>query len=185
MFVPIQVDHAMLYLKCTAEIQKVLKLSKASLAEAQPSTAPLGNWYINRFKVGRHNCFVFMSENTYLSFIMYQGKKPVTATTLPNMMLSGIAQLLEMRGYSNAAIDTALTPYHSGLFAKTDSRSVLGVLNDLVFCYRAMIEVGGGLQSCNLTDIILKINTMPQRTLQWAHAWDAVQAKLGNPETKH
>lgn len=76
-------------------------------------------------------------------------------------------------------------PYHSGLFAKTDSRSVLGVLNDLVICYRAMIDVDGGLQSCNLTDIILKINTMPQRTLQWAHSWDAVQAKLGNPETKH
>jgi len=62
---------------------------------------------------------------------------------------------------------------------------VLGVLNDLVLCYRTMIEAEGGLHSCDLTSIIMKMNKMPQRTLQWSNSWEAVQAKLGRPETIH
>jgi len=175
----------MLYLKCTAEVQKILGLPKSALAQAISTDASLGNWYINRFKIDQRDVYIFMSESTYLSFLLYQGKKPVTATTLPNMMLAGIEQLLLMRGYSKTIVGEALTPYHSGLYAKTDNRSVLGVLNDLVLCYRTMIEAEGGLHSCDLTSIIMKMNKMPQRTLQWSNSWEAVQAKLGRPETIH
>jgi len=99
----------MLYLKCTAEIQRILGLTKSTLAQAIQTDALLGNWYINRFRIGRRFFFIFMSENTYLSFILYSGKKPVTAATLPNMMLAGLAQLLHMRGYSQTVVERSLS----------------------------------------------------------------------------
>jgi len=168
----------MLYLKCTAEVQKAVGLRKENLADAGATDAPLGNWYVNRFDSESRKIYIFMSESTLLSFILFQGKKPVTVQSLPNMMLAGLQQLLEMRGLPSAAIDKAFVRYESGVYAKTDSRSSLGSLNDLVHCYRQMIEFQGGLASCDLTGIIMKVNDMPQRKLDWSKSWDVAQAKL-------
>ena len=169
----------MLYLKCTATVQKIVGLHKENLADAVESEAPLGNWYVNQFKADRKQIFVFMSESTLLSFILYKGKKPVTVESLPNMLLAGLQQLLEMRGLPTAAIEKALLHYESGAYTKTDNRSSLGTLNDLVYIYRHMIESSGGLASCDLTDIIMKINGMPQRKLAWSNSWAVTRAKLG------
>lgn len=168
----------MLYLKCTGVVQKVLGLPKTLVADALPNPAPLGNWYVNRFDIGRRKAYVFMSETTLLSFILFQGKKPVTFETLPTMMLAGLEQLLQMRGFSEDAIERALVHYHEGVFAKTDSRQDLGSLNDLVQRYQWIIESDGGLDHCDLTRIIMGINDTPQRRLGWANSWDMTQSKL-------
>lgn len=171
-------NSAMLYLKCTGVVQKVLGLPKTLVADALPNPAPLGNWYVNRFDIGRRKAYVFMSETTLLSFILFQGKKPVTFETLPTMMLAGLEQLLQMRGFSEDAIERALVHYHEGVFAKTDSRQDLGSLNDLVQRYQWIIESDGGLDHCDLTRIIMGINDTPQRRLGWANSWDMTQSKL-------
>lgn len=168
----------MLYLKCTGTVQKVLGLPKALLADAVPTSAPLGNWYVNRFDIGRRKALVFMSETTLLSFILFQGQKPVTPETLPTMMLAGLAQLLQMRGLSEDAIERAMVHYQDGLFAKTDSRADLGSLNGLVQRYQWMIESDGGLDRCDLTRIIMGTNDMPQRRLGWSTSWEVTQSKL-------
>ena len=168
----------MLYLKCTGAVQKVLGLPKTLLADALPNAAPLGNWYVHRFDIGRRKAYVFMSETTLLSFILFQGKKPVTVETLPTMMLGGLAQLLQMRGFSADAIERATAHYHDGVYAKTDSRPDLGSLNDLVQRYQWMIEYDGGLDRCDLTRIIMGTNDMPQRRLGWKTSWEITQSKL-------
>ena len=168
----------MLYLKCTASVQKLVGLRKENLADALENRAPLGNWYVNLFEADGWNIYIFMSESTLLSFILYQGRKPITVESLPNMLLAGLQQLLEMRGLSKPAIEKALLDYESGVYAKTDSRSALGSMNDLVHFYRHLIESQGGLASCDLTGIIMKVNEMPQRKLEWNSSWDVTQAKL-------
>ncbi len=176
-------SQGILFLKCTGDVLKVLKLRKERVAEADGtlSSAPLGHWYVHRFRVDRRWAYLFMSESTFLSFVLFQGKKPVTAETLPLMFLAGLEQLLTMKGFSAAQIDMALSPYSTGLFAKTDSRKTLGVMNDLVRCYASMIEFDGGLASCDVTRIIFKLNDMPQRTLSWKSSWQATE-KLLDPQ---
>lgn len=174
-------NSAMLYLKCTGIVQKALGLHKTLLADAEPTSAPLGNWYVNRFDIGRRKAHVFMSETTLLSFILLQGKTPVTTETLPTMMLAGLTQLLQMRGIGEDAIERAMAHYHDGLFAKTDSRPDLGSLNDLVQRYQWMIEFDGGLNQCDLTRIIMGTNDMPQRRLGWCTSWEVTQSKLQLP----
>jgi len=41
-----------------------------------------------------------------------------------------------------------------------------------------MIEFEGGLDNCNLTSIIMKVNDMPQRKLNWRTSWDATTQRL-------
>jgi len=169
----------MLFLKCTASVQKVIGLRKENLADGGGDTgAALGNWYVNQFEADNRSIFIFMSESTLLSFVLFKGKKPITVESLPNMLLAGLQQLLEMRGLPKSAITKALADYEVGFYAKTDSRSALGSLNELVHFYRYMIEYDGGLATCDLTQIIMKANEMPQRKLDWNAPWDITQAKL-------
>jgi hypothetical protein len=168
----------MLYLKCTQEVQKVVGLRKENLATPEPSESPLGNWYVNRFNLDQRKAYIFMSEATLLSFILFQGKKPVTIESLPNMLLGGLDQLLQMKGLPASAIDKAFEHYDAGLYAKTDSRSDLGSLNDLVNHYQSRVYVEGGLSRCDLTGIMMSVNGMPQRRIGWKNSWDVVQAKL-------
>jgi hypothetical protein len=171
----------MLHLKCTQEIQKIIGLRKENLALPMPSGALLGNWYVNRFDLGRRSAYIFMSETTLLSFILFQGKKPTTIESLPSMLLAGLEQLLQMKGLPASAIDKAFEHYDVGLYAKTDSRSDLGSLNDLVKHYQWRVEHSGGLSHCDLTGIIMDVNSMPQRRIGWLTSWDAVQSKLCFP----
>ena len=167
----------MLYLKCTADIQKLVGLRQENLSMAADDGALLGNWYVHRFPISRRKALVFMSETTFLSFILLQGKKAVTLDTLPNMLLAGLEQLLVMRGIPQEAVDRAFLHYQEGRFSKTDSRSALGTLNDIVFRYQWMIDHAGGLDACDLTDIIMRINETPHLRLG-CDSWDAVQTKL-------
>jgi hypothetical protein len=171
----------MLYLKCTQEVQKVVGLRKENLSLPQHSDAPLGNWYVNRFDLGRRKAYIFMSEKTLLSFILLQGKKPVTIESLPKMFLAGLEQLLEMKGLPKSAIDMAFAHYDAGLYSKTDSRADLGSMNDLVNHYQWCVEDEGGLSNCDLTGIIMSVNNMPQRRIEWQTSWDAVQSSLCRP----
>ena len=170
----------MVYLKCTGEVQKALGLRKDQLAEPQTVAAPLGSWYVHRFSVGRTRFFLFMSEVSLLSFLLFQGGKPVNVQTLPPMFMAGLSQLLSMKGVDAVRIENAIASYHTGLFSKTDSRTKLGSMNDLVRCYTTMIESQGGLDSCDLTAIIMKINEMPQRVLGWKTSWDVTFAALAS-----
>ena len=171
----------MLYLKCTQEVQKVVGLRKENLASPEPSDAPLGNWYVNRFNLGRRKAYIFMSETTLLSFILLQGKKPVTTESLPNMLLAGLEQLLQMKGLATSAMEKAFEHYDAGLYAKPDSRSDLGSLNDLINHYQWRVEGEGGLTHCDLSGIIMSINDMPQRRIGWQTSWNVVQGKLCLP----
>lgn len=168
----------MLYLKCTAQVRSVIGLTPSQLLQAEPSVAPLGNWYVNRFSLGRRKAFVFMSETTLLSFLLLQGKQPVTVETLPRMLLAGLEQLLTMRGLPSDAVERALVNYHTGAFSKTGSRSDLGSLNDLVFRYQHIVSHLGGVDRCDLTDVILRINETPQQRLGWCNSWEAAESKL-------
>lgn len=174
----------MLYLKCTTEVQKAIGLRKADVADATVSTSMLGHWYVHRFAVGRNRCFLFMSEVTLLSFVLYQGRKPVNAQTLPQMFLTGLVQLLDFMEVDADTIARALHEYREGRFSKTDSRKILGSMNDLVHCYCAMVEAQGGLAVCDLTGTIMKINNMPQRTLHWATSRELTKNLLTSVPTR-
>lgn len=168
----------MLYLKCTQAVQKAIGLRKEELALSEPTTAPLGNWYVNCFDLSRQKAYIFMSETTLLSFIFYQGKMRPTIESLPILLLGGLEQLLQMRGLPLSAIDRALEHYGAGLYAKTNSKADLGSMSDLVLNYQWVIMNQGGLSNCDLTSIIMKANDIPQRRLGWQTSWDAVQSRL-------
>lgn len=115
----------MLLLKCTADVHKYIALPKTQWLPAVPSDAPLGHWMVKRFAIERKQAFIFMSENTLLSFILLKGRVSLTPQRLPEMLLAGLEQLLQMKGFAESEIDRALQPYAVAGYAKNDNRSAM------------------------------------------------------------
>lgn len=161
----------MLTLKCTKKVQKYLGVTAQDLSEGASQESVLGAWYVNQFTLDRRKTFIFMNERTYLSFILFGVKKSNTKKALfPEICLAGVVQLLKFQQTPLELIGKVIDDSFESRYANTDSRKVLGNLNELVALYRYIVIADGGLAHCNLNEIIIKINHMPQRNLGWKNS---------------
>lgn len=167
----------MFYLMCTQSVQIQIGLSKASFVEAEESDQPLGNWYVNLIPVGRKYAYLFMSDRTLFSFAVPE-RKPLTPATLVGTFAIGLSEALQIIGISEAAADLVIDGYMQGRLAKSKSRSDLGSLKDLALIFEHWAMSDGGLQRCNITRIVKKLNEIPQRRLKWHNASEATKAAL-------
>ncbi len=174
----------MVLLKCTSELRKALKLSDQNLAKNTAENSSFNNWYVHRFRVGRTTFLLFTNELTLLSFVFYKGKKPITAQVMPAMLMNGLGHLLSIKGVGEQTINKVLDQFDAGLYGKTDSRRILGYMNEIVHTYRYFIEWEGGLASCNLTQIIIRVNDHIQKILDYQSPWEVTAALLTTPDKR-
>ncbi|MDQ2077941.1 hypothetical protein [Marinimicrobium sp. ABcell2] len=170
----------MLTLKCTKKVQAYLKLKESDLAEPVEGEEGFGAWYVNQFYVDRRKCLIFMNEKTLLSFFLYGVKKTNTRKdTFPELCLNGVFQLLKIEGFSGKSISQFMDNSQDFRYMKTTDRKALGNLNDLMFMYEHMILSEGGLEYCDLTEIIRKMNRTPQKNIGWGYSIDKAREILG------
>ena len=156
----------MIQFRCTKKVLDYLGIKNSQVCEIRETDALLGNWYVNMLNIERRKTLIFMSENTFLSFILY-GLKKENIEKLPNMFLGGLDQVLRIEGIDDRKIDFVINQSRIIEITKTDSRSLLGNLNDLVYLYTETIYHNGGLKNCDLTGITKNMNRTPQRNLGW------------------
>ncbi len=158
----------MLQLKCTRKVLTALGLKPPVGLEAREPDTRLGHWYVNLFTVDRRKTFLFMNERTLLSFVIF-GIKKSNVQEMPAVFLRGLVQLLTLEGFKPPETERALAGYGSVEIVATDSRKLLGNMNDLMFHYCHHILWEGGFRACNLNDILHRVNNMPQRNIGWAY----------------
>jgi hypothetical protein len=151
-------------LKCTRVAAARARLKRKFLASAEPTSAPLGNWYVTLTHICDRNVLVYMSERSLLSFIMIEGER-VTPEKLSTCFLSGMNSVLELGGISSDDRGRVISQYATGQFSPADNFSALGSLSNISQCYAAFIEDDGGFTRCNLSNIIQHVNTMPLKRL--------------------
>lgn len=173
----------MLTLKCTKKVQDYLSLSQAELTDTQDQTNTLlGPWYVNQLTIDRRKVFLFMNEKTLLSFITFGARKTKTLKhDLPSIFMQQFFQLMKLMELPLEKSDQIMQDYFQAEFRKTDSRILLGNMNDLAHLYEHMIYHHGGFSHCNLSEIIYSINKTPQRNLGWKYSTDIVEEILANP----
>lgn len=167
----------MLQLKCTQKVLKELGLVPPAKGEAREPDSRLGHWYVNLFTVDRRKTFLFMNERTLLSFLIF-GIKKSNVQNMPQVFVRGLVQLLTLEGFKPAEIERALEGYETYEIVPTDSRKVLGNMNELMFRYEHHILWEGGYRSCNLDGIFQRVNRTPQRNLGWAYSIDMTRELL-------
>lgn len=168
----------MYQLRCTKKVQDILGLKSSNLAEIRDENFALGNWYVNTFTVNRRKCLLFMEEKTLLSFVLV-GLRKDHHKNMGQIFKNGVVQLLELEGVSPFVIKAfEKAPEHIE-YTKTDSKKLLGNINDLLATYEYMILYDGGLNLCDLDDITMRINRTPQRNLDWKYSVDVLHEIIG------
>ncbi|MCG7899679.1 MAG: hypothetical protein JAY85_14655 [Candidatus Thiodiazotropha weberae] len=167
----------MLQIRCTAKVQKELRIKKSELAEVKQSNTLLGDWYVNLFTVDRRKTLIFVNEKTLLSFILF-GVKKGSIKKLPEVFLESLGQLLTIEGFDIGQINKVFSGYETYEFTKTVSKRVIGNMNDLVYLYKSSILYHGGFEYIDIGELILETNRTPQKNLGWSDSIDLVKELL-------
>lgn len=155
----------MITLRCTARAAKALDLH---LLENPPSgTSPLGDWYVNLIPTAGGGMFLFMSEQSLLAVVV-----PVGAPAPLRMFVARAGNLLSMIGLPNERIEREIEHFRDVRVAKTASRKVLGVMNDLTYHVQIAFDRATPEEKVSLSDLELHLASIPQATLGFRRARD-------------
>ena len=164
----------MLQIRCTAKVLKQFSVPPLDTCIPVPADSLLGDWYCNLLTIDRRKCMLFMSERTFLSFLLF-GVRKDNSKSIPQVFANGLSQLLEIEGFSDEQILRVFQDYQLCELTKTNNRSALGNLRDLMLNYEHSIMYEGGLKECNLGEIIHRMNRMPQNNLDWKFSIDVAR----------
>lgn len=156
----------MLYIRCTKKLFDQLSRYGHTLDSEPGDIHVLKEWYANLFYIERRKCCLFTHSPTLFSFLVLGLKKSAFidfATTFrENLHLT-----LQSEGIQGSFIDQ-ITAQGSGLgVLKTNNRSILGSMNELIFLCTVYIESDGGLANCNVLEINHTLNRTPMGALKY------------------
>lgn len=172
----------MLIFKCTQKVRDFLSLAPNELTEPVDHTnSVLGDWYVNLIVIDRRKCLLFMNERTLLSFIAIGFKKSKTLKhDVHQVFIHHLFNLYKLLQLPLDGLNQVMDDYLEYGYSKTDSRKVLGNMNDLAHLYQVTIDYRGGLDACNLSEIIRLMNHTPQANLNHQYSVDVANALLLN-----
>ena len=117
----------MVVLRCTHQL--LLRLKQFDLPPAVRSTSRLGDWYGNILRMGRRQALIFIAERSRLPVII-----PIRdANRLARVFPEAVCQMCAAVGVSPTDIEEERLRMSEIAYDRTQSRSLLGTLNDLSF----------------------------------------------------
>ena len=153
-------------IKCTAKLAKRagLKLNPA------PQQSP-DDWHADVFSFDRRFYVIFVQDLTRLTCLAGPVTKP-DLQDLGALFQDSLRSVLNHEGFGEAAISHALGNLGGMQTHKSDSRSVLGTINDNLFHITHHAAHGGGMETVGLARLAAQVNHMPLSPIKWKHAID-------------
>ena len=157
----------MFALRCT---QKILsRLPKQPQTLGEPSTTVLGDWYANIVFTRPKHLIICISEKTLLPVVV----AAEDIKRLPQRLASTTAEILRTIGVPPNEIEKELEEMKESYFDKTNSRRVIGSLNDFIY----HLEHGvGSQQELSIHDRTLRLANMPCGAINYAYPSEATLA---------
>lgn len=157
-------DRLMLLLRCTVKLLKEVGVKNADLANNIQIIDPLDSWYVNLLHLDRRKCLLFTNEKTLYSFLV-PGVKKANYKDFGLLFRENLMLNLKYEGFDDGKVRKLLNGYEDYGFTKTQSRSVLGSMNDMAFCYKYHIYDSGGLEHFNLMEGNSRVNKSPMSAI--------------------
>ena len=149
-------------LRCTRAL--LGRFRKASIDEIllpAPATTVLGDWYANLLNVGRHRLVLCTNERSLLTVVVPARDLP----DLPRRIAESAATLLASLGVHHDRIRTEVRAMQWIQVARTQSRSVLGSMNDFAFAVNVYFR--GDRESVSLVELDRWLAETPCKPLQF------------------
>jgi hypothetical protein len=162
-------------IRCTGKLQKEMGLKKSDLCEVIPKFSYLGPWHANLIYIDRKKCVVFVNDKTLFNFIATDVSR-VQIRELSTLFRGLLQCVLSDGGFDPAVKEKIMAEYDVVAYAKTNNRSVLGSMNDLIFHYKLHIQNAGGVHSYAVPGIIRQLNRMPMQATSYKFPIEAMRA---------
>ena len=146
----------MLVLRCTKKLQTAIRLKKTDLVDANIETSNCCSWYLNLIEIDGRPCLLAANDQTLFNFLIADIPK-LDADQLLKLFKSYLHCILAEEGFDQPFIHKLMAEFTEVRFANTNSRRVLGSLNELAFMYTCHLE-DEGVHTSRLPEIIKKMN---------------------------
>lgn len=159
---------------CTSKLLRELGI-RVGLRDLPASSGALDTWFANLLRIDRRKCLLFTNAQTLYSFVV-PGIRRSDLTDLSGLFLINLARSLETEGLSI----NDLTGFDTGpaVITRTNSRSVLGSMNELAYLCEGDILSSGGLGNCDLDDVHRRLNRVPLSAIGYDYAIERLREAM-------
>ena len=168
----------MVILRCTSRLLKELG-TKPALAPPQPSS--LSDWHANILRVDRKKCVLFTNDLTLYSFLVHMVKTPLPEG-FGALFRLGLLKTMMSDGLDNPQARYKLGGQDSVMVAKTNTRSVLGSMNELAFQVKYIVHEKGGLDIADLSEINRQLNHILMSAIKYNASIEELRHRLVEPQ---
>ena len=168
----------MAIIKCTAKLLKDLGVKPANAAGESPG---LFEWHANLLRLDRKKYVLFTNDQTLYSFLVRWTKMPKTEG-LPERFRLGLFKNLMSEGLPEKQIEWLMRQHAQIEITKTNSRSVLGSMNDLAFQVKYMVYRNGRLDETELPEMTRQLNRTPMSAIERIFSIDELKHKLADAD---
>jgi hypothetical protein len=153
----------MALLCCTRKLLEKLP-ARAEATETEDVTAGKDDWYANLFRLDRRQAIIFTHAVSLYSFIIDRVQKKHFSQIIPLFQL-GLLQRLKRDGFPHERNARLMDRVLDIRLAKTRSRSILGSMNDMVYCAKYMYELHKYEYEDIIDEVVRRINIMPMKAI--------------------
>ena len=165
----------MTIIKCTTKLLNELGVKPAN-APDQPSS--LCDWHANMLWLDRKKYVLFTNDQTLYSLFVPWNKSP-RSTDIMERFRFGLLKSLMSEGLAEVQIKYLLSEHAQITITKTNSRSVLGSMNDLTIQIKSMILVSDGLD-VNFSEVNRQLNRIPMSAIKYQVSIDELKRRLAD-----
>ena len=166
----------MVRIKCTTKLLNELGVKLAN-APDQPSS--LCDWHANMLWLDRKKHVLFTNDQTLYSLLVPWNKSPRLTDFIQRFRL-GLLKSLMSDGLAEVQTEYLLSEYMQVTITKTNSRSVLGSMNDLAFQIKSMVFMNGGVTDVNLSEVNWQLNRIPMSAIKYKFSIDELKRRLAD-----
>ncbi len=169
-------QRVMAIIRCTTKLLNELGTKPANEPDQPPS---LCDWHANLLRLDRKKYVLFTNDQTLYSLLVRWIKTPRSAGFQGAFRL-GLFKSLTGEGLAEAQIEYMLNEHAHMMIARTNSRSVLGSMNDLAFQIKSIIHTTGGLADADLSEIGRELNRIPMSAIKYKVGIDELKRRLAH-----
>ena len=154
----------MIQFRLTPRVQALLEYTDDMISEPKQSDAFLGNWYADIIQLGEMDSLLLVCEKTYLSFVLLNIRSE-HSDMLANGFINGLDHLLHLLHFAERSIPRLMQGLEVMSIAAATDKKLLRVLDNVGLLYTEEVAQRGGLDHCNVEDVMKRINAFPHPTL--------------------
>jgi hypothetical protein len=152
-------------------------LKPVDFTSKKASEGRLGSWHANLIYIERRKCVLFTNDRTLLNFLV-PGVSRDQIRELSEMFRQHLQKLLKEEGIDEELRTGLAREYREIHYDKSNSRSILGSMNDLAYHYEVQVAHHGGFQQCSMPFIRKRLNRMPMGVLDYLNPIEVFNKKI-------